>query len=618
VEVEMSGDVCPTVSQLKQWLDSPQGQPQQQALARHVDVCPHCQRALEEMTTAHAVAAGAALSAADADLLRPLKQELPARLAGGASGPREARAADGPAGRLVLPLPGALPSLEGEVRLLLRRRLLVVSVVAGVTFLGLLLLWASGWANPALTRFGDALGVGLAAAAVVVSLGCAAALALNKGLSLAALRALEALTFTAAVAFFTKFRYSALTGGLEGPWEGPGHRALFITQATMTSNFLFNFLIVSYGVFIPNTWRRCVVAVAALAVAPLTVTVLAGLRHEPVRAQLPFLLASTGLGLFAASAVAVFGSFKLSRLSQEAFLARQLGPYRLQRLLGRGGMGEVYLAEHRLLKRPCAVKLIRPEQAGDPDLLRRFEREVQATARLGHPNTVEVYDYGHAEDGTFYYVMEYLPGLTLDQLVKRHGPLPPGRAVHVLRELCGALREAHEAGLVHRDVKPGNVIVCRKGGVDDVVKLLDFGLVRPPAAEGAAAGLTQEGLVVGTPDFMAPEQALGAAALDARCDLYSLGALAYFLLTGRPPFVGRSALEVLDAHAHQPPAPLSDHRPDVPADLAADVLRCLAKDPAQRFPDADSLDRALAECACAGSWGKGEARRWWQAQKDEG
>jgi serine/threonine-protein kinase len=614
----MSGDDCPTVSQLKQWLDGPDGRPEHQALARHIDGCPHCQRTLEQLTVVTAPAAGPAFADTDSHLLRPMKQAVPAALAVVVSAVRAPLPQGRSAGQLVLPLPGGLPRLEGEVRQLLRRRLLAVSVVAGFTFLGLLVLWTSGWTNPALTRFGDPLGVGLAVASVVASLGCAAALGANKEISLAALRTLEVLTLGVYVAFFAKFRYSELSGGLTGPWEGPEHRALFVTQATIASNVLFNFLIVGYGVFIPNTWRRCVAVVAALALVPLTITVIAAVRHEPVREQLPFLLVSTGLGLFASAAVAVFGSFKLSRLGQEAFLARQLGQYRLRRRLGRGGMGEVYLAEHRLLKRPCAVKVIRPGQAGDSELLRRFEREVQATARLGHPNTVEVYDYGHAADGTFYYVMEYLPGLTLDRLVRRDGPLPAGRAVHFLRQLCGALREAHEAGLVHRDVKPGNVIVCRKGGVDDVAKLLDFGLVRPPAAEGAATRLTQEGMVVGTPDFMAPEQAHGSAELDARCDLYSLGALAYFLLTGRPPFVGRSALEVLIAHAHQPPAPLREHRPDVPADLEAVVLRCLAKDPAQRFPDADGLDRALADCASAGSWGQAQARRWWQAQKDEG
>src|SRR5262249_9075166 len=186
-------------------------------------------------------------------------------------------------------------------------------------------------------------------------------------------------------------------------------------------------------------------------------------------------------------------------LRQEAFAARTLGQYRLKERLGAGGMGEVYLAEHALLKRPCAIKLIRLERAGDPRNLVRFEREVQATAALSHANTVEIYDYGHAADGTFYYVMEYLPGLDLERLGGGPGPLPPERAVPLLRQVCGALREAHAAGLIHRDLKPGNVLVCRRGGLADVAKLLDFGLVRAPGLDQDGQKLTQEGALAGTP-----------------------------------------------------------------------------------------------------------------------
>src|SRR5262249_22791118 len=177
-----------------------------------------------------------------------------------------------------------------------------------------------------------------------------------------------------------------------------------------------------------------------------------------------------------------------------------------------GGMGEVYLAEHRLLRRPCAVKLIRPERVSDPHSLDLFEREVQATAGLTHPNTVEVYDYGRTEDGTFYYVMEYLSGLTLEELVCRHGPLPPGRVVFLLRQVCDALQEAHDAGLVHRDVKPGNIMVCTRGGMHDVAKLLDFGLVEPQDSGKTDGRLA----LVGTPTYMSPEQATARNRPDAR------------------------------------------------------------------------------------------------------
>jgi serine/threonine-protein kinase len=281
-------------------------------------------------------------------------------------------------------------------------------------------------------------------------------------------------------------------------------------------------------------------------------------------------------------------------------------------------MGVVYLAEHRLLKRPCAVKLIRPEQAGDAAVLRRFEREVEATTRLAHPNAVQVYDYGHADDGTFFYVMEYLPGLTLDDLVRRHGPLPPERVVYLLRQLCGALREAHGLGLVHRDVKPGNVMVCWIGGRADVAKLLDFGLVRDPARGDPSTRLTRVGGLLGTPEFMCPEQARAESTTDHRGDLYSLGATAYYALTGRPPFTGPTLIETLYAHLKDPVRPPAELRPDVPADLQAVVLRCLAKDPAGRFADAAGLEKALAACGCADRWGEDQAAAWWLATSGPG
>src|SRR5262249_37568336 len=227
-------------------------------------------------------------------------------------------------------------------------------------------------------------------------------------------------------------------------------------------------------ILIPNTWRRCAAVVAALAALCVAANGALVLRTAPEVAA-PFILelvVSMGVG----SALAVYGSHRIETLRRHASEAPKFGPYRLTSRLGSGAMGEVWLADHVLLRRPCAVKLIRPEHVGDPRFLARFEREVQATAALSHPNTVEVYDYGRTEDGAFYYAMEYLPGVSLDELVRREGPLPPARAVHLLRQLCGALAEAHRAGLVHRDVKPGNVLVCERGGVPDVAKLLDFGL----------------------------------------------------------------------------------------------------------------------------------------------
>jgi serine/threonine-protein kinase len=274
-------------------------------------------------------------------------------------------------------------------------------------------------------------------------------------------------------------------------------------------------------------------------------------------------------------------------------------------------MGEVWLAEHALLKRPCAVKFIRPDLAAHPATAARFAREVQAVTGLTHVNTVRVYDYGRAEDGSFYYVMEYLDGPTLEELVCRTGPLLPGRVVYLLRQVCAALVEAHAAGLVHRDLKPGNVIVATLGGQRDVAKLLDFGLVQDLSAD-ADDRLTRTGTVLGTPAYMSPEQAAGESVVDARGDVYGLGAVAFFALTGRPPFQGKSLGQLVAAHRSEPPPPLTDFRPDAPADLAAVVARCLAKDPASRFPAAADPDWALAQCRCAADWSAERAAEWWQ------
>jgi hypothetical protein len=379
----------------------------------------------------------------------------------------------------------------------------------------------------------------------------------------------------------------------------------------------FFVLIVGYSTLIPCSWRRCALMVGPAGMIPLLMGSAAiGQDGVDLGAYFQWFLLPMGLFLTLAAVIAAYGSHRISVLRRQAFAARQLGQYQLKGRLGTGGMGEVYLAEHALLRRPCAIKLIRPDKLGDPKNLVRFEREVQATATLTHPNTVQLFDYGHAEDGTFYYVMEYLPGLTLDQLVKQHGPLPPARAVHILRQVCGALGEAHAIGLIHRDLKPGNIIVCERGGLHDVAKLLDFGLVLPRGIEPDGEKLTQEGTIPGTPAYMSPEQAGSKENLDGGSDIYSLGCVAYFLLTGQAPFAGRSAVRILAAHLYELPAPPGERRPGLPEALQAVVLRCLAKDPVERFPSARSLECALAGCPTAGLWTQEDAAIWWEARSD--
>jgi serine/threonine-protein kinase len=379
-----------------------------------------------------------------------------------------------------------------------------------------------------------------------------------------------------------------------------GDHALFHYGSSWSLPFCA--LIISYGVLIPSTFRRCALVVSAMVLLPLIVGAAAGVTEDAFTASFvqSFLL-QMALWLTGAAGIAVYGSHRLEALRKEASAARQLGQYRLKRHIGTGGMGEVYLAEHVLLRRPCAVKVIRPDRAGDSEVLRRFEREVQVLATLRHPNTVQIYDYGHARDGTFYYVMEYLPGLNLEQLVKRQGPLSPEHAIHLLLQICGALREAHAAGLVHRDVKPSNIMTYEHSGLRDVAKLLDFGLVHVPGPSGSGR-LTDLGQIAGTPAYLSPEQAASKEGLDARTDVYSLGAVAYFLLTGRPPFVREKAMQTLVAHVHDPVEPMEKLRPGLPVDLQKVVMRCLEKDPAGRYPDVVGLERALSHCDCAGRW----------------
>ncbi|HEX3726855.1 MAG TPA: serine/threonine-protein kinase [Pirellulales bacterium] len=378
-------------------------------------------------------------------------------------------------------------------------------------------------------------------------------------------------------------------------------------------------LVFIYAMFIPNTWRRAAVITGAMCVAPLLLVGYLWATNDNVamlfRSNSGFVVEIT-IMMSVTFLCATYGTHMIGHLRREAFEAKQLGQYRLCRQLGSGGMGEVYLAEHQMMKRPCAIKLIRPGKAADPQALARFEREVRATARLSHWNTVEIFDYGRTEDGTFYYVMEYLPGLSLAELIDKHGPLPPARAIHLLMQTCDALAEAHKQGLIHRDIKPGNIFSAQRGGVYDVAKLLDFGLAKPIAAD-SSVHLTQEGAITGSPLYMSPEQALGDSEPDARSDIYSLGAVAYYLLTGAPPFEGERAIRIILAHAHESVVPPSRLRADIPADLEQVVLRCLAKNPGDRFQDVLALRQALAECAAAGSWNHGDAARWWQQNGED-
>lgn len=291
--------------------------------------------------------------------------------------------------------------------------------------------------------------------------------------------------------------------------------------------------------------------------------------------------------------------------------AGALGQYRLERRLGAGGFGEVFLARHAMLRRPCALKRLRPDRCSEAEQ-ERFEAEVQATARLRHPNTVQVYDYGRDADGTFYYAMEYIRGRSLNQLVSNWGALPPARVIYLLRQVCDSLAEAHEAGLVHRDVKPGNLLVMARAGIGDWLKVVDFGLVRnlklPPSVGDADA-------TVGTAEFLAPEAINTPGAVDGRTDLYALGVTAYYMLTGTLVFDADHTQDLLRHQLEVVPPPASQRlgRP-LPADLEAVVMACLAKDPADRPASARELRSRLDACADADGWSNAKALQWWETR----
>lgn len=371
-----------------------------------------------------------------------------------------------------------------------------------------------------------------------------------------------------------------------------------------------------YGTFVPNGLKTAVAMIVSMAMAPIVMIALATSQPElaetVARLHESEQIGSNILFVSIGAALAIYSAYVLGGLRAELHEARRFGQYRLSERIGEGGMGEVYLAEHRLLKRPCAMKLIKAGSGREPLALARFEREVRAAAQLSHPNTIEIYDYGRTEDGTFYYVMEFLTGMNLEDLVAKFGPLPPGRANYLLRQVCGGLSHAHNLGIIHRDLKPGNVFVAKRGGETDVAKILDFGLVKL-TGESPTLALTREHHVSGTPLYMAPEQARGRRDLDGRADLYALGAVAYFALTGCPPFDGGSVFEVMVAHARDPVVPPSTRRGGIPGDLEAVVMRCLEKTPEARYPNARSVAEDLAKCACASDWGPNRADAWWNA-----
>lgn len=521
--------------------------------------------------------------------------------------------------------PSSAGKLDPETQALFHQRLRICCLVAALPFFVFFISSLSGFIELFARPVVGWTGVFLSGAVFLLLAAVAGSLWRIASVPEVGLRVLEIAVFGAMGIFFAYWSFAMLTSDtlrpdsvavIRDPQSAFRLEQYTVLAASLIVHFNWFALIVFHGVLVPNSLARGVGVVAAMILAALLVDGIAVALHEPTYRNKYVLLAVAATILPTAAGLAVFGTAKTAALREEIQVAKQavreLGQYRLRRKLGQGGMGEVYLAEHALLKRPCAVKRIHPKFLHSVEQIKRFEREVQTTARLRHPNTVEIFDYGRAEDGTFYYVMEYLPGLSLEELVNRHGPMPAERAVHLLRQVCGALREAHRMGLIHRDIKPSNVVVLPDGSPHDQVKLVDFGLVQSLATEtDPEAKITRDGLIVGTPEYMSPEQAQGLA-LDERSDLFSVGSVFYFLLTGREAFHRENPVRTLLAVVNEEAVPVNRIIPFVPEDVAAVVERCLAKSLEVRYAKAGELESALAACECAEGWTGEIAAEWWE------
>ncbi len=372
---------------------------------------------------------------------------------------------------------------------------------------------------------------------------------------------------------------------------------------------VLGFCLLARALYVPSSVRRTLVlcicwALPTYAVAIAVAIVFPDRFALPTFSWLANLFFLIGLPVF----LATFGSFIISGLREEVRDAKKLGQYTLGEQIGAGGMGTVYRAQHRLLRRPTAVNLLRPGSAGAA-AIDRFEREVQLTAALTDPHTVAIFDYGRSTDGTFYYAMEYLDGIDLESLVREWGPQPCQRVTHILRQVCQSLAEAHEHGLVHRDIKPANIMLCERGLRSDVVKVVDFGLVRDLQDESQAADLA------GTPRYLSPESVLDPESVGPASDLYSLGAVGYFLASGLNVFDGQTVPELYEQHASVAPTPPSARGVDIEPALETLLLSCLAKSPADRPSSAMEFYQALGDISGTDLWNEEKRKEWWTAYR---
>ncbi len=478
---------------------------------------------------------------------------------------------------------------------------LFLTIAAAAEFVvGDTLKWLFGAMPPPSELFWDRVGTG-----VVVSMSLAAFL-LNRSrrLSLAILLRLG-IGYLVFVVFAVSF-----TDHADGWWRGE-HGLHGVPVACV--------LILAFPLIVPLSKAKTLAVATTMAVTgPISLWCVATVMDHPM----PH--AGAYVDVFAPQMIiallALLPATIIHDLNMEVKRARRLGAYELTERLGQGGMGEVWRARHRLLARPAAVKLIRQEIAGDVGsesasrMAQRFEREAQAMASLRSPHTVELYDFGTTSDGLLYYVMEMLDGFDVETLIERYGPQPPERVVAWLGQICHSLREAHEDGLVHRDIKPANLFICRYGSDYDFVKVLDFGLVAlQPALAAEDARLSVEDSIRGTPAYMAPELVTGSSTPDAQADVYALGCVAYWSLTGRPVFEGNTPIEVIIGHVDKTPVPPSQLSAyEISADLEGILLACLEKNPADRPAGMEDLAARLKACRFEEPWDRERAKQWWE------
>jgi serine/threonine-protein kinase len=489
------------------------------------------------------------------------------------------------------------PSSSSEARAFLQERLALLGRAYALLTLGFLVLEQAALAllrplTPAPGRDPGALLI-LGAAAVTGGLWWTCR---SGALPEARLHALD----TGATLVLAVLNAGLVFAPFPGELEGSSHtRALLVVALAL----------VLRSIVVPSSPRRTLLLGLLASAAMVAASAWWQLRAGHGTAAAVVHVAWTALAALGAVAISTVASRSIFGLRQQVREASQLGQYTLIEKIGEGGMGAVYRASHVMLRRPTAVKLLPPGQAG-AERLQRFEREVQMTSRLTHPNTVSIFDYGRTPDGVFYYAMEYLEGLNLEDLTRHDGPQSAGRVVHVLRQVCASLAEAHEVGLIHRDVKPANVIlVPQRGGSPDVAKVVDFGLVKELDQD---TDLSRDDQIAGTPLYLSPEAITSPGRVGARSDLYALGCVGYFLLTGKPVFEGRNMVEVCGHHLHTKPRPPAERLGQpVPHGLSELLLSCLEKDPSERPSYAGEVLETLDRLSDVRPWTNEEARAWW-------